>query len=216
MAYDLNTLKTSFENAKYDNAYYSIFFSEAEKYIRDTVPSSPITKKIYGKAVEFFSESYDFNDYVQDCLLKLWEYIVEANLYHHEGITYYISIAARNILYDFVEKQARRRRVATFNDLSEAETSPYFDNFDDEEELFTAAQAYKAYEPGEKKEDEKVLQVEKKTYKLVATFNSISEAAKKTGVGRTNISEVLSGKRKTAGGFIWVKSSNPLAGMLNV
>jgi hypothetical protein len=35
------------------------------------------------------------------------------------------------------------------------------------------------------------------------TYISLSEAARQTGAFKTNISEVLSGNRKTAGGFTW-------------
>lgn len=35
------------------------------------------------------------------------------------------------------------------------------------------------------------------------TFDSIADAERKTGIARPNISKVLSGKRKTAGGFHW-------------
>lgn len=38
---------------------------------------------------------------------------------------------------------------------------------------------------------------------LVATFTSMSEASKSTGVGSGNISKCCNGKAKSAGGFIW-------------
>lgn len=40
---------------------------------------------------------------------------------------------------------------------------------------------------------------------LVATYSTVKEASIHTGICKTAISSVLSGKRKTAGGFIWRK-----------
>lgn len=39
--------------------------------------------------------------------------------------------------------------------------------------------------------------------KVIAEYSSLSEAEKQTGVGHGQISRVCSGKRKTAGGYIW-------------
>lgn len=39
--------------------------------------------------------------------------------------------------------------------------------------------------------------------KFIAEYNSISEAGRKSGVTKSNIQHVLSGKNSTAGGFIW-------------
>ena len=214
MAYNLDTLKTSFENAKFDRAYYSVFFAEADKYIREIISTSPLTAKAFGEAASFFNEAYDYDDFIQDCLIKLWEYIVEMKLVHPDGITTYITTAVRYKLLDFIKRESRRKRIATFEDMSEAETTPYFDNFDDEEKLYTASEAMKDYEPGEKQPEEKIVQFEKNTYKKVAEFSTIAEAAEATGIDKGNISKVLSGKGKTAGGYIWVKSTNPLIEVL--
>lgn len=42
---------------------------------------------------------------------------------------------------------------------------------------------------------------------LIATYNSVKEAAEKVGCNRVNISEVCLGKRKQCGGFIWKHES---------
>lgn len=42
-----------------------------------------------------------------------------------------------------------------------------------------------------------------KNNNLLTEFNSIKEASKITGINQSNIGQVCSGKRKTAGGFIW-------------
>lgn len=39
--------------------------------------------------------------------------------------------------------------------------------------------------------------------KLIATYLSISEAARQTGISKGNISQCCNGRLKTAGGFIW-------------
>lgn len=40
---------------------------------------------------------------------------------------------------------------------------------------------------------------------LVGIYSSVKEASNYTGICKTAISSVLSGRRKTAGGFIWMK-----------
>lgn len=44
-----------------------------------------------------------------------------------------------------------------------------------------------------------------KTFHIIQTFNSIAEAAKKTGICDSNIAGACRGLRKTAGGYIWEK-----------
>lgn len=39
--------------------------------------------------------------------------------------------------------------------------------------------------------------------KLIATFNSIAEAVRVTGIGKGNIQSVLKNRHKTAGGYLW-------------
>ena len=46
---------------------------------------------------------------------------------------------------------------------------------------------------------------DKKTSKILQTFNSVAEAAKKTGICDSNIAGACRGSRKTAGGYIWQK-----------
>ena len=43
----------------------------------------------------------------------------------------------------------------------------------------------------------------KKDGTFIASYNSIAEAEKATGVHNPNITKVIKGERKTAGGFIW-------------
>lgn len=39
--------------------------------------------------------------------------------------------------------------------------------------------------------------------RTIALFKSIGEASKLTGIGSRGISDTLSGKQKTSGGYIW-------------
>lgn len=48
----------------------------------------------------------------------------------------------------------------------------------------------------------KVIQIDNKN-KSINTFNSISDASRKTGITITSISYVCNKKRKTAGGYVW-------------
>lgn len=50
---------------------------------------------------------------------------------------------------------------------------------------------------------QKVYQYDLKTNVLLNSFPSLSEAERMTGVSHGNISRVLKGERKTAGGFLW-------------
>ena len=48
-----------------------------------------------------------------------------------------------------------------------------------------------------------IAQLDKGKTRIIAGYTSLLEASKATGVPIGNISEVLNGKRKTAGGFVW-------------
>ena len=48
-----------------------------------------------------------------------------------------------------------------------------------------------------------VQMLDKKTGELLATFPSITEAERVTGINQGNISTCCNGKRKSAGGYIW-------------
>lgn len=50
----------------------------------------------------------------------------------------------------------------------------------------------------------KIIQYDKNG-NLLNEYNTLTEASKQTGINRSNISECCSGKRKSAGGFIWKK-----------
>jgi len=54
----------------------------------------------------------------------------------------------------------------------------------------------------------KVMQLSLKS-KVIAFYDSMSEASSSTGISRSNIGQVTLGKRKTAGGFKW-KLSNEI------
>lgn len=51
----------------------------------------------------------------------------------------------------------------------------------------------------------KVIQIDKDGYE-VERYDSISEAAKRTGILDSSISNVVRGKYKTAGGYIWKRA----------
>ncbi|NMC99098.1 MAG: hypothetical protein GYA62_05195 [Bacteroidales bacterium] len=46
-----------------------------------------------------------------------------------------------------------------------------------------------------------------RNYKKVAEYRNIYEAAKKTGINRQHINAVVIGKRRTAGGFIFIRKT---------
>jgi len=58
-------------------------------------------------------------------------------------------------------------------------------------------------ETDRKKLHKKVLQVDKNSGVVIREFNSVGEASLNIGIHYTNISKVLSGNQKTAGGFFW-------------
>lgn len=43
--------------------------------------------------------------------------------------------------------------------------------------------------------------------KIIGVFRSIGEAEMKTGIQRRNINKVVSGERKSAGGFVWKRAN---------
>lgn len=51
----------------------------------------------------------------------------------------------------------------------------------------------------------KVFQIDKETKEIIKLHDSIMNAQRETSVNNSNISECCSGKRKTAGGYIWKK-----------
>lgn len=51
----------------------------------------------------------------------------------------------------------------------------------------------------------RVIQINKETKEVVKVFNSIMEVERELGISNSNISECCSGKRKTAGGYTWIK-----------
>ena len=67
----------------------------------------------------------------------------------------------------------------------------------------------KAVEPKKVKKavggTQSVQQLDLVTKEVIATFDSVSHAAKATGVNATNISKVANGHRKSTGGFGWKK-----------
>lgn len=215
MKYDSTILKESFENAQSDDRWYSTFLGEAERCLRTLIPSAEQTSGLYKIAGNLFNGHYDFDDLVQDCLSDIWVETQKGILnYASERLDLFIVQTAAYRLLHYVEKETRRKKIATFKDIDEMGDTPYFDSFDDEEELTEVAEKLMAYEPGEKDKDETIIQAEKDTYRKIAEFKTIGEAVKATGVNKANLSLVLSGKRKTAGGYIWVKSSNPLVELL--
>lgn len=54
----------------------------------------------------------------------------------------------------------------------------------------------------------KIVQIDKCTGLIVNQFNSIKEASNTTGINYGNISSAVSGRLKTAGGYIWQKQNN--------
>lgn len=214
--YNYTRLVSSFEAAQVDDSYYAVFFSEAEKYLRIMLPKSPKTAKYYNGCVEnLFDGHYDFDDLIQDCLLKLWECIIELELTHADGIETFIINVGRYKLLQYIKSEQNRRKIVVFSDISEAASLPSYSDFD-EETLISVSEEINTFQPAGKAAEETIYQVNKKNFKKIAEFSTIGEAARETGVDKANISSVLSGKRKSAGGYLWVSSNNPLAEVLNV
>ena len=214
--YNYTRLVSSFEAAQFDESYYAVFFSEAEKYLRIMLPKSPMTAKYYNGCMEkLFDGHYDFDDLIQDCLLKLWECIVELELTHSDGIESFIMKVGKYKLLQYIKSEERRRKIAVFTDLSEAASEPSYSDFN-EETLSDVAEKINGFMPVFNASEETIFQVDKHNYKKIAEYESIGEAAKESGIPKSNISNVLNGKRKSAGGYLWVSSKNPLSEVLNV
>lgn len=48
-----------------------------------------------------------------------------------------------------------------------------------------------------------IIQIDKKTGKIIKEFASLKEAQEETGINYTNISKVANGQGKSAGGYVW-------------
>lgn len=214
--YNYTRLVSSFKAAQVDESYYAVFFSEAEKYLRIMLPKSPMTAKYYNGCMEkLFDGHYDFDDLIQDCLLKLWECIIDLELIHTDGIETFIINVGKYKLLQYIKNEERRRKIAVISDISEAAYEPSNSDFN-EETLISISEEINTFQPAGKAAEETIYQVDKKNYKKIAEFSTIGEVARETGISKSHISEVLSGKRKSAGGYLWVSSKNPLSEVLNV
>lgn len=52
---------------------------------------------------------------------------------------------------------------------------------------------------------QQIAQCDKESHKIIQIFNSIHEASNITGINRANITQVCNNKRKSAGGYYWIK-----------
>jgi len=68
-----------------------------------------------------------------------------------------------------------------------------------------------AIQPGAKR----ICQIEKNTQEVINTFSSAREADRKTNISFSGISNVLRGKNKTAGGFMWRYENSKEGGVTN-
>lgn len=95
----------------------------------------------------------------------------------------------------------RWKREEEREKVSEGLKSYYANNPERKEEIAKERKAFFAAHP-EKKTTKKVAQLDL-TEEVVKIWDSLTEAAKNCGLDVRNISAVCTGKRKTAGGYIW-------------
>lgn len=214
MNYNTTKLRSSFEAMKYDSAKQAVFFSEVEKFVRVAIHEIADIRKIYEGANDLFGGYYEEDDLVQDCVLKVFELIEEEKLLDASGLTSYIGNVIKNVLMNYIRKESNRGYIVTVTALDDNIAVAYEDYHDfAEEDLSSIAKNVEAAAP-KKTSGNKVYQVSK-NYKKVAEFDTLEEAAKETGVPKSNISACCSHKRKTAGKYLWFFSNDNLCDLLN-
>lgn len=212
--YNKNLLITSFKLAQKDTSAYNTFFTEAEKCLRTLVPIAEQTKRLYNEAKKYLDGSYSMDDIYQDCLISLWEKLADECEIKPEYLEAYIVNGAKYKLFDFIKKESNRSSIASFCGLDDSFDVAYEDYHDfAEEDLSSIAKNVEAAAP-KKNSSVKVIQVSK-NYKKVAEFDTLEEAAKETGVPKSNISACCSHKRKSAGSYLWLFSNDKLCDLLN-
>lgn len=185
------------------------FALEVNKLL-NTIPKNSHTKKVWTSYIklnpEGDSEEEILEDVIQDCWIHFLEHKDEIKT---EKVSSFIITGAFYVLLSKVRDLTRERK-RIISALVEDLNLTYSQDFDklSDEELFKISQNLTT-EVKRIYRRQTVVQLEKKTYRVIKEYSSLEEAANTTGINNSNISKVLRHKAKSAGGFIWFYSDDP-------
>jgi len=185
------------------------FALEVNKLLK-AIPRHSVTRKVWASYMELNpegdSEEEILEDVIQDCWVHFLEHKEEMKT---EKVSSFIITGALYVILGKVRDLTRERKrivSALLEDLN-LTYSQDFDKLSDEE-LFKISQSLTT-EVKRIYRRQTVVQLEKKTYRILKEYSNLEEASKATGISNSNISQVLRHKRKSAGGFLWFYSDDP-------
>ena len=133
-------------------------------------------------------------DLKSDCNILIWEKILTGELYSGYNLPKYVHSVCYNIL------RARQRKYSTRKAIIERNLN-YLSGM--KENRDSGFDDYVSTAPKQKRKSSlpPIRAYDKKTGELFGEFDSIKEAAAKTGTDQSNISKCLNGKLKSTGNF---------------
>lgn len=166
----------------FDNEDYNSLFIEFEKII-DTFL--------------FRHNLYDYddnNDFKSDCMIQIWEKILNKEFYYGDNIPKYVNDFCYNILRNKQKQYAVRRRIIEENPDFIVNMKENRDSTFDE---------YVSIAPKQKRKSSlsTIFVYDKLTNQLVGEYDSIVEASKATNTDTSNISKCIKGKLKSTNGY---------------
>lgn len=197
-----------------DEKAANTFFKEAEKCLNALIPTSSKTANLFKKHFGNFASPDDYEDLIQTCLATLWEKIYEKEPIDIEKIDGYISSIARYRILNQIYENSKPASSFNVFDLDD-KSLKQFDSFENHqeisEEILEAANNYDFFK---KPEGEKEVYQFSRQFTFVNSYKNASTAANETGVALSSIVRCLNHERKTAGGYIWLYSTDKICELM--
>ena len=229
--YNKQTLKDTLPLVLIDPKAANTFMAEAKECLIMLLPTSSKTSSLFKNYFSKFGTHDDYDDLIQSCLTELWKSITEGritsteridgyiaaiarNMTSTERIDGYIAAIARNMLLNLIYLDSKITSPTAASDLDETAASVEL-----EEQLELDPELYEAInnfhlEVKKWQENQEVSQFSK-DYCFINSYQSIKDAAEKTGIASSSISRCVRHERKSAGGFIWLYSSDKICELMN-
>lgn len=212
--YNKQTLKDTLPLVLIDPKAANTFMAEAKECLIMLLPTSSKTSSLFKNYFSKFGTHDDYDDLIQSCLTELWKSITEGRITSTERIDGYIAAIARNMLLNLIYLDSKITSPTAASDLDETAASVEL-----EEQLELDPELYEAInnfhlEVKKWQENQEVSQFSK-DYCFINSYQSIKDAAEKTGIASSSISRCVRHERKSAGGFIWLYSSDKICELMN-
>lgn len=212
--YNKQTLKDTLPLVLIDPKAANTFMAEAKECLIMLLPTSSKTSSLFKNYFSKFGTHDDYDDLIQSCLTELWKSITEGRITSTERIDGYIAAIARNMLLHMIYLDSKITSPTAASDLDETAASVEL-----EEQLELDPELYEAInnfhlEVKKWQENQEVSQFSK-DYCFINSYQSIKDAAEKTGIATSSISRCVRHERKSAGGFIWLYSSDKICELMN-